>query len=452
MGKQSLRFIDLFAGLGGFHLALKELGHRCVLACERDPILADLYEKNFGIRPFGNIQDLKISLVPDHDVLCAGFPCQPFSKAGNQKGLDCPHWGKLIDHVVRILRGRKPKYFIIENVPNLVKHQEGETWRSIAYKLRRTGYDIQDQLLSPHYFGVPQVRKRAFIVGCRSGLNGFEWPSFSHGCDVSIESILDKHPEDARDLPPQFAKYLCAWQKFLDRFPKGQEIPSPIWAMEFGATYPYKDKTPSAKGYSRLTFYKGSFGRSLRGLSAQDIRQALPSYALDRTRRFPDWKVSHIQRSRSLYKQHKKWIDKWLPSIIHFAPSFQKLEWNCKGEERDIWKQIIQFRASGVRAKRPTTAPSLVAITSQVPVIAWEKRYITVRECGRLQSMEGLNYFPSNQAAAFKALGNAVNVKVVREVARNLFASNLEKRDLTAKTKSRPQRAASNIGNLKRVA
>ena len=452
MGKQSLRFIDLFAGLGGFHLALKELGHRCVFACERDPILADLYEKNYGIRPFGDIRNLRISEVPSHDVLCAGFPCQPFSKAGDQKGLDCPQWGNLIDDVVRILKGRKPQYFIIENVPNLVKHQEGATWRSIGHKLRLAGYSVQDQLLSPHYFGVPQVRKRAFIVGRRGGLDGFEWPSFSHECSVSIESILDKDPEEAQELPLQFAEYLHVWQRFLDRYPKNQELPSPIWAMEFGATYPYKDQTPAAKGYSRLTSYKGSFGRSLRGLSVQDIRQALPSYALDPTRRFPDWKVSHIRRSRNLYQRHKKWIDKWLPSIRPFAQSFQKLEWNCKGEERNIWKQIIQFRASGVRAKRPTMAPSLVAITSQVPIIAWEKRYITVRECSRLQSMDALNHLPSSQVIAFKALGNAVNVKVVREVARNLITSNARMPALTLKTELRSQRVASKVGNLKRVA
>lgn len=114
-----LRFIDLFAGLGGFHLALKTLGHECVFACEVNDDLAALYEKNFGIRPHGDIRKLNISSVPEHDILCAGFPCQPFSKAGDQQGFDCPQWGDLIDYAIRILRTHKPRYFIIENVPDL---------------------------------------------------------------------------------------------------------------------------------------------------------------------------------------------------------------------------------------------------------------------------------------------------------------------------------------------
>ena len=119
-----MRFIDLFAGLGGFHLALKALGHRCVFACEVNDELASLYEKNFGLRPFGDVRSLDTSSLPAHDILCAGFPCQPFSKAGGQQGFECPQWGDLIDYVIRILRLHKPPYFIIENVPNLVRHRD----------------------------------------------------------------------------------------------------------------------------------------------------------------------------------------------------------------------------------------------------------------------------------------------------------------------------------------
>jgi DNA (cytosine-5)-methyltransferase 1 len=154
-----MRFIDLFAGLGGFHLALKRLGHSCVFACELDSELRTLYQKNFGIEPKGDIRGISVSAVPDHDLLCAGFPCQPFSKAGEQQGFDCPQWGDLFDFVLKIIRFRKPQYLILENVPNITRHNNGDTWSELDSSLRATGYDIDHAYLSPHHFGIPQIRR-----------------------------------------------------------------------------------------------------------------------------------------------------------------------------------------------------------------------------------------------------------------------------------------------------
>ncbi|HEY9117844.1 MAG TPA: DNA cytosine methyltransferase, partial [Roseivirga sp.] len=147
------------------------------------------------------------------------------------------------------------------------------------------------------------------------------------------------------------------------------------------------------------------------------------------------WKQNFIRQNREFYKENAKWIDPWLPKILKFPPSLQKLEWNIKGGERDVWKYVVQFRASGVRLKRATTAPSLVAMTTtQVPIIAWEKRYMTPKECANLQSLGSLKFHPSPTSKAYKAFGNAVNADVVEAIARQLLKEYLERMENTEDT------------------
>jgi DNA (cytosine-5)-methyltransferase 1 len=420
-----MRFIDLFAGLGGFHLALERLGNNCVFASEIDPTLRELYEANYGIRPAGDILSVPISEVPDHDILCAGSPCQPFSKAGEQQGLECPKWGNLLGHVLRIARARKPRFLLLENVPNLKRHNSGETWDDLERQFQKAGYEVASAYLSPHQFGIPQIRERMFIVGSRDGLSNFRWPVPPKDVEPNLNSILDKNPKDARRLTPKVLRCLDVWQKFIKKYPAKVELPSfPIWSMEFGATYPYEDASPWGTPRRDLLKYRGSHGEPLKGYGRYTVLGALPSHARTPERRFPTWKRTFIRQNRDLYSDNKKWIDKWMPEIMEFPPSLQKFEWNCKGEERDIWKYVIQFRASGVRVKRPTTAPSLIAMTTtQVPIIAWEKRYMTVRECARLQCMDELEHFPKVPTPAFKALGNGVNAHLVELIAKALIDS-----------------------------
>jgi DNA (cytosine-5)-methyltransferase 1 len=430
-----MKFIDLFAGLGGFHLALRSLGHQCVFASEIDEELCRLYQTNFRLRPSGNLRDIKAKDIPAHDILCAGFPCQPFSKAGEQLGTECELWGDLFEeHVLRVIRKHKPTFFLMENVANLERHDGGRTWDAMRKALEGLHYNVDCRVLSPHRFGIPQIRERLFIVGSNVGLDHFQWPTEKR-TKLSIKSILDHNPPDAKPLPLQVVQCLEAWQDFIQRAPKKQDLPSyPIWTMEFGATYPYtKYDSLYDVALPTLRNYRGCFGRTLNRHFRSQIMECLPSYARAEAEAFPHWKQLFIRHNREYYEDNKKWIKPWLETIRQFPPSLQKFEWNHKGGNRDIWKYVIQFRASGVRVKRPTTAPSLVAMTTtQVPIIAWEQRYMTPRECSRLQSMDELQHLPTAATKVCKALGNAVNAEVVRRIAESLCRSRSARRRTAA--------------------
>lgn len=432
---QAFRFVDLFAGLGGFHVALARMGGRCVFAAEWKEHLRELYETNHGLKPEGDITQVHPEEVPDHDVLTAGFPCQPFSKAGEQLGFECTDQGNLFFNVAAILKTKKPKYFILENVPNLLKHDQGRTWEEIKRILGPgkggLGYNIRAERLSPHHFGIPQIRERVYIVGSSASLDEFVWPQPTDAV-TNIDSVLDDKPADAKQLSAQVKECLEVWDEFLKACPATVELPSfPLWSMEWGASYPFETTTPFALrkfwGMEGLKGFKGSHGFKVGTVKSLEGRwNALPSHARKEDMTFPKWKQDFIRQNRQFYADNKEWIDPWLPKILKFPSSLQKFEWNIKGGERNIWDYVIQFRASGVRVKRRTTAPSLIAMTdTQVPIIGWEKRYMTPRECAKLQSLDGLKELPKSANRAFAALGNAVNSKVVEMVARALLAERL---------------------------
>lgn len=423
---RKLKFIDLFAGLGGFHLALSKLGHSCVFASEIDKELQLNYEKNFGIKPEGDIMSVPVDSIPNHDILCAGFPCQPFSKAGFQKGLKDKKRGALFDEIIKILHSHGPEYIIMENVPNIRKHNNGRTWEYIENQLRGEGYDISVKDLSPHHFGIPQIRLRTYIVGKKGVLNGLEWPKPNeHISKPDIRTILDKNPKNARSLPQKVKDCFSVWQEFLNIVPHDEKIPHPLWAMEFGATYPYEKTTPYNMRLNKLRKYRGSFGKPIFGKNREEIYECLPSHATRANKNFPKWKINMIKRNREFYLRNKNLLGNWLQKVKQFPSSFQKLEWNVGDGARVMNRYVIQCRASGIRVKRPTTFPSLVAMNStQIPIIPWENRFITPEECVRLQSMGGLSHIPIHTAKAYRALGNAVNVEVLNLIALSLLNNN----------------------------
>lgn len=433
-------FIDLFAGLGGFHLALKSLGCECVFASEINTELRMLYERNHGIKCYGDINDVDIENgIPSHDVLCAGFPCQPFSQAGMQQGFDDEERGNLFYRIWDILKCKQPEFVFLENVPNLKSHDAGNTYRVIHNTLSEL-YDVQDDIISPHYFGTPQHRTRIYIVGrlkAKGGLGNFKFPKNTERPVCNIKDIIIPDDDDYMSLRPITRKHMEAWQKFLDLLYENKcPLPTfPIWAMEFGATYSFEEDAPFFQSKTQLLGKKGKFGEKVYGNSKDDYLQKLPVYAQDKpkgeARQFPDWKKLFIKQNREFYLNNKSWIDDWIDEIRQpgFENSHQKFEWNCGAEEHpNLYNKIVQFRPSGIRVKQPTYSPALVHTTTQIPIIPWvitpngeHGRYMTRKEGARLQCMENLKEYPDTISSAFKAFGNAVNVDVVRRIAVELL-------------------------------
>lgn len=417
-----MKFIDLFAGLGGFHIALKNHGMECAFACEIDKNLRELYKKNFDIECLGDITQIDEKDIPPHDILCAGFPCQPFSKAGKQKGLNDKERGRMIFEIKRILKFHQPKYFLLENVANLKTHDAGQTWKEIEKILVDCDYFIQDYILSPHHFGIPNNRERIFIIGIHNSIKEFEL-KFEKEKEVliNIKEYLKKinKEKSAKKIPKKMIDCLNLWQKdFIDKLPTNKPMPKfPVWSMEFGANYPLDGKAPYHLSQKDLEKCKGAFGLPLKGMSKKEQLENLPIYAKYEEEKLPKWKINYIQRNRVFWKKNKKYIKDFIPKIKKYNNSWQKLEWNAGDDnKRDIFEYLIQFRSSGIRVKKTDSVPSFVLALTQLPIIGWEKRYLSLEEAQDLQGFDPINTIDSLNRKYISALGNAVNTKVVEKI------------------------------------
>ena len=174
------RTIDLFAGIGGIRLGFEAHGCITTFSCEWDAHAQKMYEANFGERPFGDINAIAPADVPDHDILLAGFPWQPFSIAGKQLGFDDTR-GTLFFNIESILAEKKPKAFLLENVKRLTTHDNGRTFEVILNHLRLLGYDVHHAVFNSLHFGLPQKRERIYIVGFLDPVNfSFPRPSMTY--------------------------------------------------------------------------------------------------------------------------------------------------------------------------------------------------------------------------------------------------------------------------------
>jgi len=398
------KFIDLFSGIGGFHQAMVNLGGECVLASDIDKYAIETYKENYGIDSNVNIRDLKESDIPKHDVLCAGFPCQSFSKAGHQAGFADNTRGTLFFEIIRILKYRQPSYFILENVRNLASHDHGNTWNVIKNALIETGYIVTEEpiIISPHQLGVPQLRERVLILGVNKNV-GYTKIKVVHSSDMAISDdnsdiseliieipdndkknvnflksgIIEKKKVDEKYyINNHQEKVLNCWDEFIKGI-KENVLGFPVWSEEFFQMYDYT------------------------------------------TLNYPNWKQEFIKKNRALYQNNKEFIDGWYKkwnNLDDFTMTEKKFEWQCGEDCKSVWDGLIQFRPSGIRVKRPTVFPALVAMV-HIPIIGKVRRKLTPREAARLQSFPDTFIINKNDQQAYKQFGNAVNVKVVEFIA-----------------------------------
>lgn len=414
----SFTFIDLFAGIGGFHGALSALGGECVYASEIDKDAARIYNRNWGLQPDGDITlaaNENNMEVPEHDVLVGGFPCQPFSKSGKQRGMDEAR-GTLFWNIARIIEVRKPKIVLLENVRNIAGPRHEHEWEVIIETLRQLGYRVSSKpmVVSPHrihpdFGGRPQVRERVFIAATRTNKPGAiigEEPGlpaiekFEHAWniqnwnlakDLPLETKLDTEEKKVSTLSASESEWIDAWNEFVLLYKEahpGENLPGfPIWADEW--------------------------------VHIDDLK--IP-------RGTPGWKENFLIKNAEFYTQNKKMIDKWLKkynNLETFPPSRRKLEWQAQ-DAKSLTETIMHFRPSGIRAKKATYVPALVAIT-QTSILGKQKRRITFREGARLQGLpEWFDFLDQPKSQTFKQLGNGVNIGAVYNVMKALVLRDLD--------------------------
>ena len=414
----SFKFIDLFAGIGGFHAALGAMGGKCVYASEWDKDSARIYERNWNLKPDGDITlaaNDEVMNVPEHDVLVGGFPCQPFSKSGKQMGMDETR-GTLFWNIAKIIEARKPTLVLLENVRNIAGPRHIHEWKVIIKTLRDLGYRVSEEpmvtsphLIHPEFGGRPQVRDRVFIAATRipKGVPNFkrniEIPSLESvkknwdpqkwdlTKDLPLEKLTSTRSKKAVALNETEIEWIEAWNDFVVKMRqklKDKALPGfPIWVDEWVLE---KD----------LKIPKGT----------------------------PEWKATFLRKNSEFYTTHRTVLNKWLKDwkqLEHFPPSRRKFEWQAQ-DSKTLWETIMHFRPSGIRAKKATYVPALVAIT-QTSIVGKQKRRITTREGARLQGLpDWFDFIDQADSLTYKQLGNGVNIGVVYNVLKAQVVRDLE--------------------------
>jgi DNA (cytosine-5)-methyltransferase 1 len=385
---QSFTFIDLFCGIGGFHQVFHKLGGTCVLACDTDKECRKTYEENYGIKPFTDVYELNETNLPEFDILCGGFPCQPFSNAGKKQSR-ADSRGQLFDEIMRIANIKHPKMMFLENVKHILKISNGEVMKYILTSLDKNGYFVLMNILSPHQLGIPQQRERVIFSCIRKDIYNKNpvKPLLKIPKIIKMKNIFQEDEEIDRKylVEEPMISVLKAWDEMISVFCTGERLSPTILCSEFQKIY-----TPEE--------FKG----------------------------LPIWKQDYIKKNRPLYVKYQEEWDRWYDKykdLLTKREIYCKLEWQTgpKEENDSIFNHFIQFRQSGIRVKKSKYFPTLVAMV-QTPIYGKKMRYITPRECARLQSFPDSFKLHSNDKVAYKQLGNAVNVDVIFTVASQILS------------------------------
>jgi len=404
-----IKFADLFAGIGGFHAVGHAFGWSAAYACDIDEHAREIYEHNWSFTPATDItedaNDDKMQ-IPTHDVLFAGFPCQPFSKSGKQNGMDEAR-GTLFWNIARTIEVHTPAVVLLENVPNLAGPRHKDDWKIIIKTLRELGYRVSSEplIISPHkipkkHGGRPQTRKRIYIAA-----------SYVPAAERK------KYPLDAPQIKIQE----------FDRHPDEWDLLSDI-KMESGATNQDLKKLKITSSEKKWLDAWDEFVREILNVRNNEKLPGFPIWAdvwlgdIKKKSTDPEWKTVFIRKNTEFYKDHKKVIDSWLKKFQYledFPPSRRKLEWQA-GELKSIYKCLIQLRPSGIRVKKVNYAPALVAIT-QTTIVGPLRRRLSVREVAQLQGLPSwFNFRAQPLAKSYKQLGNGISIGCAYQVIKSL--------------------------------
>ncbi|MDJ1171454.1 DNA cytosine methyltransferase [Roseofilum sp. BLCC_M154] len=416
-----IRFIDIFAGIGGMRLGFEKACNdfgvdcECVLSSEIDKKAIETYKLNFGQEPYGDIQ--KIDLVPNFDFLLAGFPCQPFSYAGKQKGFGDTR-GTLFFEIERLLKSYQPKGFLLENVRGLTSHDKGRTFKTIIHRLEKLGYGVSYLLLNSSNFGVPQNRIRIYIIG-----------------ELGTKPILtlksDRGATDSHSFKKEYyqtslfnqGKYLVKVKYILQKKVSENYFLSPQFEHQlYNAVQGQWEKLHGV----RLIDFRGgnslhSWDLGIKGECSEDEKDFMNALIAHRRHKkfgvHQDGKSLTLEQIRTFF--HRDNMDKIIDSLIQ-KKYLKEVEGKYNPVSGNMSFEVFKFLDPESISITLTSsdAHKLGIVHNRRP------RRITPRECANLQGFPESYRIHPDDSAAYKQLGNTVSVPVIQAIVADWIENN----------------------------